>query len=151
MRSSRAAFQHTGPRQNDRMMLSQWCRQFADGTDPVEVQTHSATIDVSDVRDVVRAYRRLAEAGGPGEVYNVGSGVPRVSGEVFELLRRLADPRRAVRETQTGAKHDPVADTRKLCAATGWRPEIPLERTVADTLAWWRDAAADVGFKEVKR
>ena len=25
-----------------------------------------------------------------------------------------------------------------LRAATGWQPEIPLERTLADTVAWWR-------------
>jgi GDP-4-dehydro-6-deoxy-D-mannose reductase len=23
--------------------------------------------------------------------------------------------------------------------ATGWRPQIPLERTVADALEWWRE------------
>jgi GDP-4-dehydro-6-deoxy-D-mannose reductase len=28
----------------------------------------------------------------------------------------------------------------RLREATGWRPEIPLERTVADALDAWRDA-----------
>ena len=27
----------------------------------------------------------------------------------------------------------------RLRAATGWEPEIPLERTLADTVAWWRE------------
>jgi GDP-4-dehydro-6-deoxy-D-mannose reductase len=27
----------------------------------------------------------------------------------------------------------------RLKAATGWEPEIPLERTLADTVAWWRE------------
>jgi GDP-4-dehydro-6-deoxy-D-mannose reductase len=26
----------------------------------------------------------------------------------------------------------------RLAAATGWRPEIPLERTVADAVDYWR-------------
>ena len=26
-----------------------------------------------------------------------------------------------------------------LVAATGWEPEIPLARTLADTVAWWRE------------
>jgi GDP-4-dehydro-6-deoxy-D-mannose reductase len=26
----------------------------------------------------------------------------------------------------------------RLRAATGWQPEIPLETTLADTVAWWR-------------
>ena len=25
----------------------------------------------------------------------------------------------------------------RLHAATGWEPEIPLEQTLADTVAWW--------------
>jgi GDP-4-dehydro-6-deoxy-D-mannose reductase len=27
----------------------------------------------------------------------------------------------------------------RLTAATGWRPEIPLEQTLADALGWWRE------------
>ena len=27
----------------------------------------------------------------------------------------------------------------RLHAATGWEPRIPLERTLADTVAWWRE------------
>ena len=26
----------------------------------------------------------------------------------------------------------------RLHAATGWEPEIPLETTLADSVAWWR-------------
>ena len=26
----------------------------------------------------------------------------------------------------------------RLASATGWRPEIPLEQTVADAIAYWR-------------
>jgi GDP-4-dehydro-6-deoxy-D-mannose reductase len=30
-------------------------------------------------------------------------------------------------------------DPGRLRAATGWEPELPLERTLADTVAWWRE------------
>jgi GDP-4-dehydro-6-deoxy-D-mannose reductase len=125
------------------MMLPQWARQFAGGgTSPVEVLTRDAVIDLTDVRDVVRAYRLLAEKGKPDTVYNVGSGRPRRSGEVLDLLRRLADPDRPVKEIHPGEKQDPIADVSRLNQQTGWRPEVPLGQTVADTLAYWRGTLA---------
>ncbi|NMC21091.1 MAG: NAD-dependent epimerase/dehydratase family protein [Thermogutta sp.] len=132
------AFPHTGPRQSQRMMLPEWAAQFAAGIDPVRVHTLEAWIDLSDVRDVVRAYRLLVERGVPGEVYNVGSGLARRSGDVFELLRRLADPARGVQEIRPGRKCDPIADIGKIRGAVGWRPEIALEQTVRDTWEYWR-------------
>jgi GDP-4-dehydro-6-deoxy-D-mannose reductase len=30
----------------------------------------------------------------------------------------------------------------RLTAATGWEPKIPLERTLADTVAWWAEQPA---------
>jgi GDP-4-dehydro-6-deoxy-D-mannose reductase len=121
------------------MMLPQWARQFAlGGPGPVEVHTLQARLDLSDVRDVVRAYRLLVERGRPGEVYNVGSGLSRRSGEVFELLRGMADPTRPVVELQAGLKQEPIADVARLVRCTGWHATIPLETTISDTLAWWR-------------
>ncbi len=136
-------FQHAGPRQNPKMMLSHWARQFAAGSGPIQVQTCDAFVDLTDVRDMVRAYRLLAEHGRGGEVYNVGSGVRRRSGDVLEVLRRLADSSRPVVESRPGVKQDPIADTARLRQATGWQPSITLETTVADTLAWWRDWAVE--------
>jgi GDP-4-dehydro-6-deoxy-D-mannose reductase len=133
-------FPHTGPRQSPRMMLPEWASQFAvPGSTPVRVHTRGAHVDLSDVRDVVRAYRLLLEAGTPGEAYNVGSGVERTSGEVLDLLRGMADPARPIVELRPGFKQEPIADLTRLTACTGWHPEIPLQQTVADTWTWWRD------------
>ena len=35
-----------------------------------------------------------------------------------------------------------VGDPSKIACDTGWRAEIPLERTLADVLAEWRTLAA---------
>lgn len=138
------AFQHTGPRQNDQMMLPQWARQFAsDGNGPVQIYTRDALIDVTDVRDVVRAYRLLAEYGAAGEAYNVGSGVIRRTGDIFAALYRMAGSNRTIEELRPGAKQDPIADIERLVKLTGWHPEISLEQTVSDTLGYWRQQAAD--------
>jgi GDP-4-dehydro-6-deoxy-D-mannose reductase len=121
------------------MMLPEWTRQFAaGGSGPIEVHTLDAWIDLSDVRDVVRAYRLLVERGRRGGVYNVGSGVNRRCGEVFELLRDMADPGRQVIQLHPGRKQAPIAETTGVARDTGWRATIPLETTLSDTLAWWR-------------
>lgn len=141
------AFQHTGPRQGPRMMLPEWAQQFAaNQTGPVEVRTRDAVIDLSDVRDIVRAYRLVMERGQPGNVYNVGSGRPIRSGDVLDLLRRLAGSDRPIRETRPGPKQDPIADITRLRQQTGWQPEVPLEQTVADTWSYWCEAGSRSGL-----
>lgn len=137
------SFQHTGPRQEPRLMLPEWVAQFVrGGNDSVRVKHLDTWIDVSDVRDVVRAYRLLAERGESGGTYNVGSGVPRRTGDILNLLASEAGPDRRIIELQPGGERwDPIADIRRLQAGTGWRPEIALEKTVHDTLEYWRAAA----------
>jgi GDP-4-dehydro-6-deoxy-D-mannose reductase len=133
------AFQHTGPRQHAGMMLPDWMLQFVDGqTAPIHVHNLNTTIDLTDVRDVVRAYRLLMQHGKAGEVYNVGSGVAVQTGEVFEILKQLAGKDRQVIERSPGLNHRPVADIARLAACTHWCPQISLPQTVADTLTFWK-------------
>jgi GDP-4-dehydro-6-deoxy-D-mannose reductase len=136
------AFNHTGPGQSDRLMLPEWCRRFAAGDDPVVVQCREAWLDLIDVRDVVRAYRLLIERGSPGETYNVGGGIARRSGDVLAELARIADPRRRIEEIDPVRRQQPIADISRLTAATGWRPEIDLRTTIAETYAYWQSVIA---------
>ena len=123
------AFQNAGPRMDARLMLSQWSRQFlAGGSRPIEVYTRDAHIDLSDVRDVVRAYRLVAECGRAGEIYNVGSAPAAPAARFFDLLRRLAGPGRVVVETRPGFKQAPIADISRLAARTGWAPRFPSSK-----------------------
>jgi nucleoside-diphosphate-sugar epimerase len=132
------AFQHTGPRQSARMMLPEWAAQFArGGPDGVRVKNRDAWVDVTDVRDVVRAYRLLVERGKPAATYNVGSGVNRRSGDILDLLAGLSGRELPIVEYQPGRRQGPVADVGRLKECTGWQPDIPLQVTVADTLDYW--------------
>jgi GDP-4-dehydro-6-deoxy-D-mannose reductase len=94
---------------------------------------------------VVRAYRLLVEAGTPGEVYNVCSGRD-VS------IREIADGLLSLAGTTLEFETDPAlvrpvevpvlrGDPARLVNATGWKPEVPLDRTLADVLAYWRQHA----------
>jgi GDP-4-dehydro-6-deoxy-D-mannose reductase len=141
------AFNHAGPGQEPIYAIASFARQLAGGLDagddPVRIETGSPDTrrDFTDVRDIVRAYRLLAERGEPG-VYNVCSGVSRSARELVAALGAVAgvtvqhdvDPAKVraheVQEIRGSAE--------RLHAATGWAPQIPLERTLADTIASWR-------------
>jgi GDP-4-dehydro-6-deoxy-D-mannose reductase len=140
-------FNHTGPGQSDDYVVGTLTRQVAEaevaGRDEALVRTGNpdSARDFSDVRDVARAYVAAA-ALEPG-VYNVASGRAVTVRELIELVRAAA--RIPVRHEVDPARvraHD-VPEVRgsaeRLRAATGWAPEIPLERTVADALEAWRE------------
>jgi GDP-4-dehydro-6-deoxy-D-mannose reductase len=136
------AFNHLGPGQTDRFVAAALAARIAvnerDGGDAVEVGDLSARRDFTDVRDVVRAYRLLVEHGTPGDVYNVCTGRDLSVQEIADHLLTLAThPMRLVRAPGLLRPVDvPVlrGDATKLRDATGWRPEIPIERTLADLL-----------------
>lgn len=144
-------FNHTGPGQPPRFLVPSLAARVVAaeraGHDEVPVGALDPVRDITDVRDVVAAYRLLIEHGTPGEVYNVCRGEAHTVREIAELVLAAADrPLRLavdpalVRPVETPAL---VGDPSRLIAATGWAPTIPLTRTLADVLAHARTRAFD--------
>jgi GDP-4-dehydro-6-deoxy-D-mannose reductase len=140
-------FNHAGPRQLSAYVLSALARQVAEveaGRKPrVEVGNLDVVRDFTDVRDVVRAYRLIAERGASGEIYNLGSGQ---GTKIADALATLTAQAKAPIEVYVDpARVRPVdqpllvADPSKLRAATGWEPRFPISRTLADMLQYWRE------------
>jgi GDP-4-dehydro-6-deoxy-D-mannose reductase len=139
-------FNHAGPRQEDRYVLSSFARQVAEvergDRARIEVGNLEVVRDFTDVRDIVRAYRLLAESGRSGEIYNIGTGRDEPLSAMLETLRGLAE--RPVEVVVDPARVRPVdqpmllADASKLRADTGWEPLFSVERTLADMLRHWR-------------
>jgi GDP-4-dehydro-6-deoxy-D-mannose reductase len=98
--------------------------------------------DFADVRDVVRAYQQLLEKGQPGEAYNVGSGAAVAMERILGILTGLSHRRvKVVTESQRvrqGEVSVMYGSIQKIISQTGWRPQIPLEQTLADILDYWR-------------
>jgi GDP-4-dehydro-6-deoxy-D-mannose reductase len=142
------AFNHLGPGQTTRFvapaLADRIARNERDGTDVVPVGNVTPRRDITDVRDVVRAYRLLVLHGRPGEAYNVCTGRDLSIGELAEELVAMAS--RPMRLEPDPALQRPVetpvlrGDPTKLHDTTGWQPEIPLEQTLADVLAEHRAA-----------
>ena len=126
------------------MILPDWIRQFTASSDkPIRVGSLDTYLDLTDVRDICRAYRQLVVDGERGSVYNVGSGICRRSGDLLEIIQRCAGSRCEVVELEPGQRQHPVADITRLTNQTGWKPEISIEQTVTDTLKYWQDEGTD--------
>jgi GDP-4-dehydro-6-deoxy-D-mannose reductase len=140
------SFSHTGPGQAPTFVAPALARRIVEaereGSDAIAVGNLDPVRDLSDVRDVVRAYRLLMERGEPGEVYNVCSGTATTIGEIAEML--VARARRPVRLEVDDALVRPVevpwfvGDNTKLRTTTGWQPEYPLAETLDAVLEYAR-------------
>jgi len=142
-------FNHIGPGQSPNFAVPALAKRIVEadrrGVETIPVGNLSARRDFTDVRDVVRSYRLLIESGEPGQVYNVCSGQD-------VAIREIADGLLALAGTTLAFENDPElmrpvevpvlrGDPGRLMAATGWKPEIPLDDTLADVLAYWREHA----------
>ena len=138
-------FNTTGPRK-----VYDACSDFAKGIAEVEygisdclrVGNLEGIRDISDVRDVVKALWLLYEKGKPGEVYNICSGKGIKVGELVKILVKMAKTRVVVKRDESKIRiiDDPlyIGDNSKI-RALGWKPEIPIEKTLLDTLNYWRE------------
>jgi GDP-4-dehydro-6-deoxy-D-mannose reductase len=141
------SFNHIGPDQADDFVASAFARQIAE----IEVGIRKPTVavgnldaerDFTDVRDVVRAYWLLLNRGEAGAVYNIGSGQHYSARHLLERLLSFSSS--AVEITVDPTRLRPsdvpvsICDNRKLVAATGWQPEISLDRSLTDLLTHWR-------------
>ncbi len=148
-------FNHAGPGQLPIFIVSSLAQQAAKArikdARKIRIVTGNpdARRDFTDVRDIARAYRLLAQGPEPAgaraaepAIYNVCSGRSVSAAEQVRLLGELiapiavehvVDPERVrAREVmELRGAHD------RLSAATGWEPEIPLRQTMADAIDWW--------------
>jgi GDP-4-dehydro-6-deoxy-D-mannose reductase len=142
-------FNHIGPGQSPNFAVPALAKRIVEadrrGAPTIPVGNLSARRDFTDVRDVVRAYRALIETGTPGEVYNVCSGRDVSIRSIAEGLLALADTSLEFETDPSLVRPVEVpvlrGDPARLGGATGWKPEIPLEETLADVLAYWQQHA----------
>ena len=138
------SFNHIGPRQAPAFATASFARQIAHrsaaGVPPVmRVGNLAPRRDLTDVRDTVRAYRAVIERGAPGVVYNVCSAMRpacRTCSMASVRARRSRSTWRPI--PALFRPHDSpmvVGDHARLTRDTGWRPTIPLDRTLDDLLA----------------
>ena len=141
-----------GPRQHPRLAASEFAKAIAMAEAGLaEPMIRHGQLEPRreflDVRDMAAAYEAVAGLDHDGlDILNVGSGE---AWPVAVVLRVLVDLARIPIRTEldpdrvrAGVPSLLVLDSSRFRAATGWSPAIPLERSLSDTLDFWREAVS---------
>lgn len=144
------AFQHTGPGHVGAYALANWAEQVTGieraGTNTIRCGNVDVERDYLDVRDTASAYRAVAAAGRPGEIYNVCSGQPVTMRSLLEKLISAAgvDAEIVVDASRLRRIDQPTfyGDPSKLQAHTGWAPRLAMDTTLRDLIDFWRERCA---------
>lgn len=141
------SFNHGGAGQRPGFMIPDFVSGIVcierEESDQLKVGNLESKRDFTHVRDIVRAYRLIAEKGRSGEIYNVGSGQAHSAQEILDKLVGMA--RCPIDVVQDPARMRPsdtpviCCDHSKLTAHTGWNPELSLEDILTDTLRYYRE------------
>lgn len=144
-------FTHTGPRRGDVFAESTFAKQIAmiekEMIPPVISVGNLASMRTwADVRDVVRAYYMLLTVNPvPGEYYNIGGDYSCTIGEMLDHLISLSSKKDEIKIEVDQKRLRPIdadlqiPDISKFKENTGWKSEIPFEKTMHDLLEYWRD------------
>jgi GDP-4-dehydro-6-deoxy-D-mannose reductase len=142
------AFNHTGPRRGDVFVTSNFAKQLVEikcgKREPVlRVGNLEAVRDFTDVRDVARAYALALEKGIPGEVYNIASGKGIKIRDLLDKLVALSGAEIHIEQDPSRLRPSDVelltGSAEKFKKATGWKQEIPLDKTLEDLIGYWRE------------
>lgn len=140
------AFNHIGPKQAPVFAVASFAKKVAaiekGEESTLEVGNLDAKRDFTDVRDVVRGYRLLIEKGKMGEVYNIGSGKSYKMKDILDKLISFAKTEINVKVDESLFRPTDVeellCDNKKIKEVTGWEPEFSIDKTLNDTLDYWR-------------
>jgi GDP-4-dehydro-6-deoxy-D-mannose reductase len=143
------AFNHTGPGQRPEFVVPALAARIVaageSGSRTIRAGNVEARRDISDVRDVVRAYRLLLDAlvgsrlPAGHRVYNVASGRAVAIQELVHMLAALAGIEVDINvDSSLVRQEDPPeirGDASRIASDVSWHPSIPLSVTLADVLA----------------
>ena len=132
-----------GPRQNphgEAGVVAIFCRALFAGGAPVINGDGTNTRDYVYVADVVDANLRALTAEVCGH-FNVGTGVETDVNELFRLIVERAGVPAEERHgpARPGEQRTSALDAALIGQELGWRPRVPLELGIAETVDWFRD------------
>lgn len=140
-------FNQIGPGQGSGYSISGFAERIARmeaGLVPPLLSTANLDMerDMTDVRDMVRAYQGLLELGKPGEAYNAATGKPVLMRKATQQLISKAKIQIELAEDRSRTRPADVQQMKvsidRLQQAIGWEPQVPFEQSLSDILDDWR-------------
>ena len=156
-------FTHTGPRRGDVFAESTFAKQIAmiehNFIPPVvKVGNLQSLRTVADVRDAVRAYYMLVTVNPTaGAYYNIGGKHSCTVGDILDILLSFSPLKADIKVEVDPDRLRPIdadlqiPNTAKFEAHTGWKPEIPYQKTLRDLLDYWRERVSAEGNRFLTR
>ncbi len=142
------SFNHIGTHQKDIFVIPSFAKQLIKlkktGSQQMELTTGDTSIvrDFIDVRDVVKAYYLLFKKGKKGELYNICSGKGISLNEVINIMTSNLNISILQKiDTQLVRPNDNkiiIGSNEKIKAETGWSNAIPIEKSIADILEFYK-------------
>jgi len=141
------SFNHSGPRQVDSFVIPAFARQAAAidlgrQKPVVKVGDLSARRDFSDVRDIVRGYRLMAEKGRPGRVYQLCSGKTVSIEQVLTTLLGFASKEVKITVDKSRLRKNDIpvlrGSNRRAVQELGFSIRYTLKQTLRDTFNFWK-------------
>ncbi len=143
------SFNHTGPGQPDIFVIPSFAKQIAliekGKQESIKVGDLDVIRDFSDVRDVVRAYYLALTKNKKCDVYNISSGKGYTLKELLDKMIVLSKSKIKIEKDKERIRKSEIpsliGDNSKFSKATGWKQEIDIEKTLNDTLGYYRENA----------
>jgi dTDP-glucose 4,6-dehydratase len=134
-----------GPYQFPEKVIPLFVTNLIDGG---KVPLYGDGLNVRDwlhVADHCRGIQLVAEAGRPGEIYNIGGGTELTNRELTEkLLAATGRDWSSVEPVQDRKGHDRrySVDISKIASELGYAPQVDFAVGLADTVEWYRENRA---------
>jgi GDP-4-dehydro-6-deoxy-D-mannose reductase len=141
------SFNHIGPGQQTKFVISSIAKQFAEimirkATPIIKIGNGNIVRDFIDIDDVILAYDAIFKKGRKGEIYNVCSGISSTITHIVQIYSQMLDLPICIEQQIDLIRptDNPVlfGDYAKLARDTGWKPQVPLEKSLDKIYEYWR-------------
>lgn len=140
-------FNHTGPGQSDDFVVPSIARQIAEierrkKIPLIELGNTEIKREFMDIMDVVLAYKFVIEKSIFPDIYNISSNKSHSLADVIEIFKKLTKVKFDIKINPSRLRKTDIpiliGNGEKFSRLTGWTPKINLEKTIEDTLNYWR-------------